>query len=89
MRTDDLIDALAADAGPARGPPRRLALVAVLGALAALALVLTWLHTRHDLMSAMRGGMFWMKAAYTGVLDRKSTRLNSIHEFLSRMPSSA
>lgn len=68
MRTDDLIDALAADAGPARGPPRRLALVAVLGALAALALVLTWLHTRHDLMSAMRGGMFWMKAAYTGVL---------------------
>jgi len=68
VRTDDLIDALAADGGPVRGPPRRLALVAVLGALAALVLVLTWLHTRHDLTQAMRGGMFWMKAAYTAVL---------------------
>lgn len=68
MRTDDLIDALAADGGPVRGPGRRLALVAGLGALAALVLVLAWLHTRHDLMTAMRGGMFWMKALYTGVL---------------------
>lgn len=68
MRTDDLIDALAADGAPFRPPPRRLAAVAVVGALAALALVLGWLHTRHDLMPAMRGGMFWMKAAYTGVL---------------------
>ena len=68
MRTDDLIDALAADGGPVRAPPRRLAGVAAAGALAALVLVLSWLHTRHDLMPAMRGGMFWMKAAYTGVL---------------------
>lgn len=68
MRTDDLIDALAADGGPVAAPPRRLAGVAAAGALAALVLVLTWLHTRHDLMPAMRGGMFWMKAAYTGVL---------------------
>lgn len=68
MRTDDLIDALAQDAGPSRTPPRRLALVAALGALAALMLVLTWLHTRHDLMHAMRGGMFWMKAMYTALL---------------------
>jgi hypothetical protein len=69
VRTDDLIDALASDAGEARpAPPRRLALVAGLGALAALVLVLAWLHTRPDLMPAMRGGMFWMKAAYTGAL---------------------
>jgi len=69
VRTDDLIDALASDTGATRrSPPRRLVLVAGLGALAALALVLTVLHVRHDLMPAMRGGMFWMKALYTGAL---------------------
>jgi hypothetical protein len=69
VRTDDLIDALASDAGSdKRPPPRRLAAVAGLGALAALALVLGWLHARPDLMQAMRGGMFWMKASYTAVL---------------------
>lgn len=68
MRTDDLIDALAQDAEPGRTPPRRLAVVGALGALAALALVLAWLHVRHDLMHAMRGGMFWMKALYTATL---------------------
>lgn len=68
MRTDDLIDALASDAEPTRAPPRRLALVAALGALVALVLVLTWLRPRADLMPAMRGGMFWMKALYTAVL---------------------
>ncbi|PIB90870.1 anti-sigma-F factor NrsF [Caulobacter sp. FWC2] len=68
MRTDDLIDALASDTGPTRAPPKRLATVGGLGALAALLLVLGWLHTRHDLMPAMRGGMFWMKALYTALL---------------------
>lgn len=68
MRTDDLIDALAQDAGPSHGPRARLALVGGLGALAALLLVLAVLHTRHDLMPAMRGGMFWMKASYTALL---------------------
>lgn len=73
MRTDDLIDALASDApsadfAPMRAPPRRLAMVAGVGAVAALLLVLGWLHTRQDLMSAMRGGMFWMKALYTALL---------------------
>jgi len=73
VRTDDLIDALASDAGAAdagvsRTPPRRLALVAGLGAGAALLLVLNWLHMRQDLMPAMRGGMFWMKALYTALL---------------------
>ena len=30
-----------------------------------------------------------MAAEFQGQLDRKSTRLNSSHEFVSRMPSSA
>jgi hypothetical protein len=70
LRTDDLIDALAAEAGHGadRAPPRRLAMVAGIGGLVALCLVLFWLGPRHDLMPAMRGGMFWMKAIYTGVL---------------------
>lgn len=70
MRTDDLIDALASDAGrsPEGAPSRRFALVAAVGGLVALVMVLAWLHTRPDLMPAMRGGMFWMKALYTGVL---------------------
>lgn len=68
MRTDDLIDALAADGAPVRPPPRRLAAVAAVGALAALVLVLVWLHPRHDLSQAMQGGMFWMKALYTAAL---------------------
>jgi hypothetical protein len=68
--TDDLLDALAADAQspPGMAPRRRLALVMTAGALTALVLVLVWLQTRHDLMQAMHGGMFWMKAIYTALL---------------------
>ena len=33
------------------------------------------------------GGVYWFTINYDG--DRKSTRLNSSHEFVSRMPSSA
>ncbi|TCS03866.1 NrsF family protein [Caulobacter sp. BK020] len=70
MRTDDLIDQLAADPRPVRAGavPRRFLGVAAAGALAALVLVLAWLGTRHDLMDAMAGRMFWMKAAYTALL---------------------
>lgn len=70
MRTDDLIDQLAADprAVPAGTLQRRFAAVAVAGALAALVMVLAWLGTRHDLMAAMAGRMFWMKATYTALL---------------------
>jgi len=70
MRTDDLIEALAADAGPApgAGPARRLGLLAGLGAVVALVGVLVWLKARPDLMDVMRGGFFWLKAAYTGAL---------------------
>ncbi|KRA68503.1 hypothetical protein ASD89_16855 [Caulobacter sp. Root656] len=70
MRTDDLIDQLAADprAIPAGAVQRRFAGVAVATALAALVMVLAWLGTRNDLMDAMAGRMFWMKAAYTALL---------------------
>lgn len=70
MRTDDLIDQLAADprAIPAGAVQRRFAGVAVAAALAALVMVLAWLGTRDDLMDAMAGRMFWMKAAYTALL---------------------
>lgn len=70
MQTDDLIEALAANAGPAPGgpPARRLALLAGLGAAVALAGVLIWLDVRPDLMDVMSGGFFWLKAAYTGAL---------------------
>ena len=70
MRTDDLIDQLAADPRPVPGGAvqRRFLGVAAAGALAALVLVLVWLHTRHDLAEAVSGRMFWMKAAYTALL---------------------
>ena len=70
MRTDDLIDALAANAGPAPdGPPaRRLGLLAGLAGSVALVGVLVWLKVRPDLMEVMRGGFFWLKATYTGAL---------------------
>lgn len=70
MRTDDLIDQLAADPHPvpAGMVQRRFAGVAAGGAVAALALVLAWLGTRDDLALALTGHMFWMKAAYTALL---------------------
>lgn len=70
MRTDDLIDALAAQAGPDPGgsPVRRLALLVGLGLVLALVGVLAWLKVRPDLMQVMAGGFFWLKAAYTGAL---------------------
>lgn len=70
MRTDDLIDQLAANPRPVPGGAvqRRFLGVAVAGALAALVLVLAWLHVRADLAEAMTGRMFWMKATYTALL---------------------
>jgi hypothetical protein len=70
MRTDDLIDALAADGGPAPGggPRARLAGLVLVGAGLALVGVLAWLEVRPDLLPAMGGGFFWLKAAYTGTL---------------------
>jgi hypothetical protein len=70
VRTDDLIDALSANAGPAPGAgiPRRLLAVAAFGVVLTLALILSWLRLRADLDQAMLGRMFWMKAGYTAVL---------------------
>ncbi len=70
MRTDELIDLLATDSGPvARGAPeRRLAVVAVAGAVVAGVLVLFWLGVRPDLGLAVHGGFFWIKAAFTALL---------------------
>ena len=70
MRTDDLIDRLATNPRPIPGGAvqRRFVGVAAAGALAALVLVLTWLHLRADLAEAMTGRMFWMKATYTTLM---------------------
>ncbi|MDB5457208.1 MAG: hypothetical protein JWP92_2793 [Caulobacter sp.] len=70
MRTDELIDALAAELRPVRGGAiqRRFAAVAAAGALAALVILLVWLGVRPDLDAAAGGRMFWMKASYTFAL---------------------
>jgi hypothetical protein len=67
MRTEDLIEALAADtpAATAGFTARRLGLAALVGGLAAFALLLAWLGLRPDLHTAMAGVFFWIKLAYT------------------------
>ncbi|OYX56146.1 MAG: hypothetical protein B7Y86_10550 [Brevundimonas subvibrioides] len=65
MKTDDLIDALSADLPPARHLDRRLILWMIPAALVVLITVGLWLGYREDLMAAMRGPVFWAKAAYT------------------------
>jgi len=70
MQTNELIDLLAADAGPvARSEPaQRLALGAGAGVMIVLVLVLGWLGLRPDLAKAMGGVFFWIKATYTAGL---------------------
>ncbi len=67
MKTDELITLLAHDTTPAkRGMlPMRLVLVALLGAVAAFAILVPWLGIRPDLAEAVGGMTFWMKAIYT------------------------
>ena len=65
MKTDDLIAALSADLPPARRVDRRLLLSMIPAGLVVLAVVGLWLGFRADLMEAMRGPVFWAKAAYT------------------------
>jgi len=70
MKTEDLIEQLAASAAP---PTRHAALVRfalwiATGSLVALVLVALVLGLRPDLDAAMAGGLFWMKLSYTGSL---------------------
>lgn len=64
MRTDDLIEALAGDLTPVR-PVRPPFLAVAIGAAIAVAAVWGVLGPRPDLMPAMAGPAFWLKAAYT------------------------
>ncbi len=66
--TNDLIEALALDAGPAPKVSPRLVAAAALGGLVAFALVAAWLGFRPDLPEAPSTRMFWMKAFYTALL---------------------
>lgn len=65
MKTDDLIQALAADLPPARALDRRLLLWMIPAGVVVLATVGLWLGFRADLLAAMQGPVFWAKAAYT------------------------
>lgn len=67
MKTDDLIDALAAGLEPAR--PARLS-APLLGGAAAVAVlgVVLWLGVRPHFIDAFQGPALWWKAAYTLVL---------------------
>jgi hypothetical protein len=66
VRTEDLIDALAADtpAASANVAAHRLGLAALVGALAAFGLLLAWLGLRPDLASAAGQVFFWIKLGY-------------------------
>lgn len=70
METEKLIDQLARDLAPARTGQvaRRIAGAAALGLAVALAAVLVLFGLRPDLAEAVLGMMFWMKAAYAGLL---------------------
>ena len=66
MKTDELIQSLAADLPPiARGAvARRVALGLGLGAAGSAAVMLAWLGPRPDLAQAVATPMFWMKLGY-------------------------
>jgi hypothetical protein len=80
MNTDDLIAALAGDVTPAprHAVARRLALGLALGAVAAVAIMVSLFGVRADLMPAMMTGPFWLKLVYVlslaalgfGLIDR-------------------
>jgi hypothetical protein len=70
VRTEDLIEALAADAPAASADfvARRIGLAALVGSLAALAMLMAWLGPRPDLARAMGGASFWIKLGYAAAL---------------------
>ncbi len=66
MRTDELIRALAAGAGPveARAATQRFVLAIGLGSAGALAVVVAWLGPNPDLATIARLPMFWVRAVF-------------------------
>lgn len=74
MKTDDLIEALAAGIAPVK--PARLSPWMIAGALlVALTTVVVMLGVLPGLVEAMRGPVVWAKAAYTGALAATSAWL--------------
>lgn len=67
MKTEDLIDTLAAGIEPVR-PARLNPLLLAGGAIVAIAVVMILLGSRSDLAEAARGAAFWLKAGYTTAL---------------------
>jgi hypothetical protein len=67
VKTDELIALLARDATPVkRGAlPLRIALPALIGAIAAFVILVPWIGIRPDLAEAVGGSNFWMKTIYT------------------------
>jgi len=67
MKTDALIERLAADAAPVRrsAAARTLALGLGVGAFVSAAAMLAWIGIRADSATAMAGWPYWMKFAYT------------------------
>lgn len=69
MRTDELIDQLASrPPRPAAGVSARLGWTALVGAIAAVTVTLSWLGLRPDLDQAVATVPFWMKLGYGAVL---------------------
>jgi hypothetical protein len=70
VRTDELIERLAADAAPVPGDgvETRLVAAAAVGALGAAGLMLAWLRVRPDLGQAIGQAHFWLKLTYALVL---------------------
>jgi hypothetical protein len=68
VRTEELIEALAADtpAAPAGFVARRIGLAALIGALASFAVLMAWLGLRPDLAQAVGEVSFWVKLGYAG-----------------------
>ena len=67
MKTDELIALLARDATPVKrgAVPMRIGLLALVGAVAALVILVPWLGIRPDLADAVAGPSYWMKTLYT------------------------
>ena len=70
MKTDDLVNLLAADTWPVqrRAAPRRLALALVAGLPLAAAIMLLDYGVRRDIAQAMLLPMFWMKLLFPAVI---------------------